>query len=85
MVIDPHTAVAVAGADKVRTGAQATPLVIVSTAHPAKFPEAVTAAAGVVAEPPRAVRLRSGLAEEIDRLPADLGAVKTYVRAFAAS
>ena len=85
MVIDPHTAVAVAGADKVRTGAQATPLVIVSTAHPAKFPEAVTAAAGVVAEPPRVVRLRSGLAEEIDRLPADLGAVKTYVRAFAAS
>ena len=82
-LIDPHTAVAVAGAgapSEPRSG----PLIIVSTAHPAKFPEAVSAAAGTTPAPPSAVQARARQAERIDRLPADAEAVKRYVSEFAA-
>jgi threonine synthase len=84
-LIDPHTAVAVAvaGVVSVRPGPAAAPLVIISTAHPAKFPEAVGAAAGVTPPPPAAVLARAASAERIDRLPADVEAVKHYVREFA--
>jgi len=82
-LIDPHTAVAVAGAAKVRPQPLATPLVIVSTAHPAKFPEAVAEAAGTTAPAPAAVLARSSAPEHIDRLPAQVEAVKRYVREFA--
>ncbi len=85
VLIDPHTAVAVAGARRARPAPQATPLVVVSTAHPAKFPDAVLAATGASPPAPLAVRLRAGFAEAIDRLPADAEAVKTYVRDFALS
>ena len=44
--IDPHTAVAVAVAEKEMRD-PAVPMVVLSTAHPAKFPEAVEAACGV--------------------------------------
>ena len=40
-LIDPHTAVAVAARRAARPRRPATPLVVLSTAHPAKFPEAV--------------------------------------------
>jgi threonine synthase len=82
-LIDPHTAVAVAGARRARTATAATPLVIVSTAHPAKFPEAVAGAAGVAPPEPHAVRAFADAPERIDRLPAEVEAVKRYVRAFA--
>ncbi len=81
-LVDPHTAVAVAGADHARVTTSGAPLIVVSTAHPAKFPEAVTAAAGVSPPPPAAVLARAGAAERIDRLPADVEAVKRYVRDF---
>ncbi|HEY2480665.1 MAG TPA: threonine synthase [Caulobacteraceae bacterium] len=80
-LIDPHTAVAVAGADQLAAPPSSTPLVILATAHPAKFPEAVAAATGQVAHAPAATRLE-GLQERYDRLPADAEAVKTYVRAW---
>ena len=82
-LIDPHTAVAMAGADHARPSAQGAPLIVISTAHPAKFPEAVSAAAGVAPPPPSAVRARAEATERIDRLPASVSAVKGYVRAFA--
>ncbi|WP_158916760.1 threonine synthase [Caulobacter sp. S45] len=80
-VIDPHTAVGVAAARY--ASASSSPLVALSTAHPAKFPEAVRAATG--AEPALHVRSR-GLfdkVERFDRLPADVEAAKAYVRTFA--
>jgi len=81
-VIDPHTAVGVAAA--LRAGASVDePLVVLSTAHPAKFPEAVEAA---IARQPALHPRAHGLfdrPERIDRLAADLEAVKAYVRAFA--
>ena len=46
MLIDPHTAVGVAAAELVRADTEV-PMVVLSTAHPAKFPDAVEAATGV--------------------------------------
>ncbi len=81
-LIDPHTAVAVAAAR--RTGAAGrTPLIALSTAHPAKFPKAVFACAKVEPPAPSIVRAQAAKPERIDRLPADAEAVKAYVRAFA--
>ena len=79
-LIDPHTAVGYAAAQRLVRGA--TPLVALSTAHPAKFPEAVEAATGQApALHPRAKDLYA-LPEAIDRLAADAEAVKAYVREF---
>src|SRR5215469_11367899 len=51
-IIDPHTAVGVAAAMKM--GRRDSPVVVLSTAHPAKFPDAVTEAIGKpAAVPPR--------------------------------
>ena len=81
-LIDPHTAVAVAGA-RASAGNHTAPLVILATAHAAKFPEAVSAATGVTPGAPAGVGERMTLPEIFDRLPADIDAVKAYVRAFA--
>ena len=52
-IVDPHTAVALASADKYRSSLDE-PMVVVSTAHPAKFSEAIIRATGVDVElPPR--------------------------------
>ncbi len=61
------------------------PLVTLSTAHPAKFPEAVPAATGVTPTSPRAALALADRPERFDRLPADAEAIKAYVRAFAAA
>jgi threonine synthase len=45
MVIDPHTAVGVAVADKLSLGD--VPVIFLATAHPAKFPDAVSRATGI--------------------------------------
>ena len=80
MLVDPHTAVGVAAAR--RAGRWESPLVVLATAHPAKFPEAVEAAIGrQPALHPRAHDLFDR-DEKIDHLPADAEAVKAYVRAF---
>ena len=46
MLIDPHTAVGLAAA-RARNEHDGTPMVVLATAHPAKFPDAVEAATGV--------------------------------------
>jgi threonine synthase len=81
-VIDPHTAVAVAAANRA-TLPDGMPLVILSTAHPAKFPEAVQAATGAAPPTPASARRLDGKAERFDRLPADAETIKTYIRDFA--
>ena len=80
-LVDPHTAVAFAAAK--RAPPSGTPRVVLSTAHPAKFPDAVRAATG--AEPALHARARGLLErpERIDRLPADLDALKAYIREYA--
>ncbi len=46
MLLDPHTAVGVAAA-RAKPEADDTPMVVLATAHPAKFPDAVEQASGV--------------------------------------
>jgi threonine synthase len=80
-LIDPHTAVAVAALR--HNGDTPGPVVILSTAHPAKFPEDVTRASGVTPPLPAGVDDLSSRPERFDRLPAEASAIKAYVRAFA--
>lgn len=77
-IIDPHTAVAVCAARKAGT-----PMIALSTAHPAKFPEAVEAACGCTPVIPERSAALADLPERFDRLPADAATVKAYIREFA--
>jgi threonine synthase len=78
-LIDPHTAVGVAGMKAAGTD---TPVIVLSTAHPAKFPEAVEAAAGRAPALPSIVTTLARRPERFERLPADADAVKGFVRTF---
>ena len=75
--IDPHTAVGchVGRFHKLRD----TPMVVLATAHPAKFPDAVEAACGI--RPMLPARLSDLMAkpERFDILPNELGAIQSYV------
>ncbi len=79
-LIDPHTAVAVTA---LRRSTLEAPAVVLSTAHPAKFPEDVAKASGVTPQLPRGAANLAGRDERFDRLPADADTIKAYVRAFA--
>jgi threonine synthase len=81
-LIDPHTAVAMTAAQRVRARSEA-PLIVLSTAHPAKFPEAVLEAAGAEPRLPAAAVGLNARAEHYDRLPNDADAIKAYLRRFA--
>ena len=79
MVIDPHTAVGVAVAERLR-GPRETPMITLATAHPAKFPDAVEQAVGF--RPALPDRL-ADLYEREERcaiLPNRLPAVMEYIR-----
>ena len=79
-LIDPHTAVGVGAARQCRRDTD-TPMVVLSTAHPAKFPEAVRAATGVRPKlPPRLADLHER-PERLNKLPNDLEAVQRFVAA----
>ena len=80
-LIDPHTAVAVAAFNRLRDHAD--PVVILSTAHAAKFPEAVQAATGETPVLPRKAQSLAAKPERFDCLPADAAVIKAYVRTFA--
>ena len=79
-LIDPHTAVAVAALNHVTLEG---PVVVLATAHPAKFPEDVARASGVTPTLPRGVASLAGRKETYDRLPGEADTIKAYVRAFA--
>jgi threonine synthase len=78
ITVDPHTAVGIiAGRAHRRDGNGA--MVYLSTAHPAKFPDAVERAIGTPSTlPPRLADLHER-PETLDLLPNDLGAVQAYV------
>jgi threonine synthase len=77
-LIDPHSAVGVAVAEKEPRN-PAVPMVVLATAHAAKFPEAVEAACGVR---PRLPDWLAGLTERPERvvtLPADQAAIEHHI------
>lgn len=82
-IIDPHTAVAMTAARRLKVQAGDAPMIVLSTAHPAKFPETIQAAAGVSPALPAASTAIANKAERFDRLPSDAEAVTAYLRAFA--
>jgi threonine synthase len=86
-VIDPHTAVAIRAARRLQAARRdnAIPLIVLSTAHPAKFPEAVREAAGVEPRLPLAAVGLDARTEQFDHLPNDADAVKAYLKTFALS
>jgi threonine synthase len=76
-LIDPHTAVGFKVARE--TEACATPMVILSTAHPAKFPDAVRAASGVTPALPAHLSDLMGRKERLTRLAPDLKLVQEHI------
>ena len=77
---DPHTAVGLEAVRRYREahGADA-PVVVLATAHPAKFPDAVRRATGVTPpEPERLARLR-GAPTRVETVPATLDALRPYL------
>ena len=75
---DPHTAVALAVAEKEARDSHV-PMVVLSTAHPAKFPDAVKAACGVTPALPAWVGDLKSRPERMHILAADQGAVEKFV------
>ena len=79
-LIDPHTAVAMAAARKTAHD-PAVPTVVLSTAHPAKFPDAVEAAAGQRPALPAWLGNLMERPEQMTHLPAEQAAVESFVQA----
>ncbi|MBK8007193.1 MAG: threonine synthase [Rhizobiales bacterium] len=78
-VLDPHTAVGVAVARKLGVKKADSPLVVLGTAHPAKFPEAVEAACGVDPQLPARFSDLMSRKERVTNLPNDAKAVADFV------
>ncbi|MGQ3675674.1 threonine synthase [Xanthobacter sp. TB0139] len=76
---DPHTAVALDVADKVDHAA-GIPQVVLSTAHPAKFPDAVEAATGLRPPLPPHMADLMKREERVSVLPHDINAVQDFIR-----
>jgi len=75
---DPHTAVALAVAEK-EAHDPSVPMIVLSTAHPAKFPDAVEAACGVHPALPDWLAHLPSRPERITVLPAEQAAVEQFV------
>ncbi len=77
-LIDPHTAVAATVAETIEPSAQH-PVVILSTAHPAKFPDIVRKATGISPEVPDDLQQLTTKAERADTLPPDVARIRAYI------
>jgi threonine synthase len=78
-IIDPHTAVGVAAAMKMGPQKPLSPVVILSTAHPAKFPQAVQEAIGVAPPEPQRLSGLKNLPERLDILDNDPVLIKRFI------
>jgi threonine synthase len=77
LVIDPHTA---AGVHVARANTrQAAPMIVLSTAHPAKFPAAVEAACGISPALPNWLGDLMSREEKFTVLPSELKMVEDYI------
>jgi threonine synthase len=80
ILVDPHTAVGLAAARRARRD-PSSPMAVLATAHPAKFPDAVEEATGV--RPPLPAHLADlfDRPERYDRVPASTEAVRARIDA----
>jgi threonine synthase len=79
-LIDPHTAVGIAVAEK-EIRDQSLPMVVLGTAHPAKFPDAVDAACGVRPALPDWLADLAERPERVTALAADQAAIERAILA----
>ncbi len=77
-ILDPHTAVGVEAGYRVRD--QKVPLVCLSTAHPAKFGDAVKAAIGCAPDMPAAFQGIENRQKRLKNIAADTEQIKNFVR-----
>ncbi|HLA64916.1 MAG TPA: threonine synthase [Rhodothermales bacterium] len=79
-VADPHTAVGLEGIRRYRehTG-DPTPALVLSTAHPAKFPEAVQEALGVTPPTPDALAALEGRPTRVETIAPTLDALRRFL------
>ncbi|HEY2710781.1 MAG TPA: threonine synthase [Caulobacteraceae bacterium] len=82
-LVDPHTAVGLAAAARIGPADRKTPLVTLATAHSAKFPEAVQAAAGVAPPTPLNVTRMAARTERFKRLAPNVATAKAFITEFA--
>jgi threonine synthase len=75
-ILDPHTAVGVAASLKLGLKG---PVILLGTAHPAKFPEAITQAIGIAPEIPPKLASLMALEERYTVLPNEVDTVRTFV------
>lgn len=75
-LLDPHTAVGYAAAQKCKI---VTPLILLATAHPAKFPEVVQKATGIHPALPPHMEDLFAKDEHFTTLANDAAAVKTFI------
>ena len=80
MLIDPHTAVGVHAARAAVARDPATPMVVLGTAHAAKFPEATARATGLHPPLPSHMADLMSRPERFTVLPNDLAAIETFIR-----
>jgi threonine synthase len=79
-LIDPHTAVGLAVAEK-ETRNPAVPMIVLGTAHPAKFPEAVEAACGARPGLPDWLSDLPERPERATAMPVDQAAIEKFILA----
>jgi threonine synthase len=78
-LLDPHTATGIVAADKLGSESTA-PLVVLATAHPAKFPDAIFAATGRSPSLPDRLSGLMNAAEHQLAVENDLAAVESFIR-----
>jgi threonine synthase len=79
-LVDPHTAVALAVAEK-EARDPAVPMIVLGTAHPAKFPDAVQAACGVRPDLPDWLSDLPERRERVITMPVDQAAIEKFILA----
>ena len=76
MLIDPHTAVAVGVANKISLEGN---IIILATAHPAKFHEVVMRETNIKPELPENLKKILDEKEKYEKFPKDLKKIQNYI------
>ncbi len=80
VMIDPHTAVGLAAARAERVD---TPMIVLSTAHAAKFPQAIERALGRLPEQPERLKAKLGQDERLNVLANDYASIANFIASHA--
>jgi len=78
-ILDPHTSVGVAAAERLDADLPKGPTICLATAHPAKFPDAVRKAIGREPERPESLKGIEDRSNRYEVLPSKIDAVKNYI------